>query len=288
LAEVVFFHLGLHKTATGWLQRQLFPKLRLPVYRTRKFDKIIEIIAREPVDAIIISHEGLGGRISDRKAPGDALKMFQSTLDRIAQLPTRNKVLIGFREQVAWINSAYAQRGKKAVVTPEQYRESYSLDDLLWMHRLELCDRYGLESFLFLYEEFDHDPITLVADMCKFMGTSAPQDAVELLARRENQSPRTERGLHISRVGYGIAHVLGSVPWVNTKMLRQFSSRLGARLDSQHDGDPRLVLTGADAERLREDWDKLVGVVGARRGRYFQRFANPARHFIERRESIGS
>jgi hypothetical protein len=107
------------------------------------------------------------------------------------------------------------------------------------MHRLELCDRYGLESFLFLYEEFDHDPITLVADMCKFMGTSAPQDAVELLARRENQSPRTERGLHISRVGYGIAHVLRKTPGQIQKMLANFSPDL-ALGSIQHDGDPRL------------------------------------------------
>lgn len=268
MANTIFFHIGLHKTATGWLQRQLFPSLPLPIYRTRKFDKIGDLAADPSTDAIIISHEGLGGRISDSKAPGDTMAIFSSTIARIADLPIEGKVLIGFREHAAWINSAYAQRGKKSAVTPVQYRDSYVLGDLLWMDRVALCDRHGLKSFQFLYEEFGHDPITLVADLCKFLETPMPGNTAELLARRENPSPRTARGFRVSRVAHRIARALGGLPGVDAKRLRASASKLGAGCDSAA-GPPLIVLKEAETERLRDDWSELVGSVALRRGRDF-------------------
>jgi hypothetical protein len=45
LAEVVFFHLGLHKTSAGWLQGNFFPSCATRLSHTQ-IDKITEIIAR--------------------------------------------------------------------------------------------------------------------------------------------------------------------------------------------------------------------------------------------------
>jgi hypothetical protein len=274
LVKTVYFHLGLHKTATSWLQRQFFPNLGLPLYRTRKFEKIEQLAADDSADAIIVSHEGLGGRISDEKTPGDALAVFTSTIDRIAGMHRRSKVLIGFREQADWINSAYAQRGKKHSIAPEQYRGTYALDDMLWMRRVELCDRYGLQSFLFLYEEFNHDAPTLLADLCNFLGAPLPKNIGVSLARRENQSPRTERGYRVSRAAYAMSKTLGRLPWINFKRLRTSALRLGARFDSEETPPSKIILGPAETSRLEEDWKDLVSLISERRCRNFSSIAD--------------
>ena len=44
MSEVII-HLGMHKTGTTWLQRQLFPKLdRVEVKRAKSIDEIAGII----------------------------------------------------------------------------------------------------------------------------------------------------------------------------------------------------------------------------------------------------
>ncbi len=271
MAKVVYLHLGLHKTATGWLQRQFFPRLGLPLHRTRKMEKIAALAAEPGTEALIVSHEGLGGRIGDDKAPGDALNTFEATLRGIDGLPARSKVLIGFREHSAWIGSAYAQRGKKATVTADAYRDTYSLEELSWVRRVELCDRRRLDSFLFLYEEFAHDPVALCEDLCRFLGTPMPDDVASLLARRENPSPRTERGLRLARAAHGVARVLGALPLTNAKRLRQAASEFGASFDS-NETPVAVDFREVDKERLGEDWRRLVEIVAERRGRDFSAF----------------
>jgi hypothetical protein len=275
VARVVFFHLGLHKTATSWLQNQLFPKLPLPVHRTQKLEKLDDKIARHSEEAILISHEGLGGCIDDSKAPGDALRTFQTTLAHIARSWPNGKILIGFREHVAWMNSAYTQRAKKCLVTPEQYHDSFSLDDLLWVRRVELCEQYGLESFFFLYEEFANDPSALLLDLCGFLGTPVPVDAHVLLAERENTSPRTEQGIRISRVAYSAVEALSGLPGLKhrlrKKRLRNFALRLGTSFDSGRE-PPRITLAPCERERLQADWNEVVRRVSLRRQRNFSAF----------------
>jgi hypothetical protein len=272
LAKTVYLHLGLHKTATGWLQRQFFPRLELPLHRTRKLEKIAALAAGLSADRIIVSHEGLGGRIGDDKAPGDSLKMFEATLEGISGLRAEPKLLIGFREHAAWLGSAYAQRGKKSSVTPEAYRDSYSREDLLWMRRVALCDERGLGSFLFLYEEFAHDPLRLCEDLCRFLGVALPDDTAALLARRENPSPRTEKGLRMSRAAYALARVLGALPFVDAKRLRQAASEFGASFDSD-EAPIRIGFRQEDAAALGSDWEELVSTIGERRGRDFSAFS---------------
>jgi hypothetical protein len=281
LAKTVYLHLGLHKTATGWLQRQFFPRLGLPLYRTRKLERIAGLAVGAPADRIIVSHEGLGGRISDDKAPGDSLRMFQATLDGIAELPATTKLLVGFREQSAWIGSAYAQRGKKATLTPEAYRDTYSRDDLLWMKRVRLGDERGLESFLFLYEEFAQDPVRLCEDLCRFLGVTPPEDMASLLARRENPSPKTEGGLRMSRAAYALTRVLGALPFVDAKRLRRAASEFGASFDSD-EAPIKIGLGEQDEAVLGRDWEELVREIGERRARDFSAFL-PQRRAIKSR-----
>jgi hypothetical protein len=271
LAKTIYLHLGLHKTATGWLQRQFFPRLGLPLHRTRKLEKIAVLAAAARGDRIIVSHEGLGGRISDDKAPGDSLRMFEATLDSITELPATSKLLIGFREHSDWISSAYAQRGKKAPLTPEAYRDTYSRGDLIWMKRVRLGDERGLESFVFLYEEFAQEPVRLCQDLCRFLGVAPPEDIASLLARRENPSAKTERGLRMSRVAHGLARVLGALPFANAKSLRRAAWEFGASFDSD-EAPTKIDISAQDEAALKNDWQELVDEIGKRRGRDFSAF----------------
>jgi hypothetical protein len=266
VAKTLYLHLGLHKTATGWLQRQFFPRLGLPLYRTRKLDRIAALAAGSEADRIIVSHEGLGGKISDDKAPGDSLRIFAETLAGLGAVEAETRLVLGFREHVSWVGSAYAQRGKKTAVTPEQYRATYSLDDLDWMKRVRLCDESGFSPFLFLYEEFASDPIALCEDLCRFLDVAMPDDVPALLAQRENPSPRSERGLRIARGAQNVARVLGALPFLDAKKLRAGASAFGARFDTD---EPRIEIRFPDDElrRLNDDWRALSALIAERRGK---------------------
>jgi hypothetical protein len=135
------------------------------------------------------------------------------------------------------------------------------------VRRVELCDRQNVDAFLFLYEEFAGDPVALCEDFCRFLGARMPENTASLLARRENPSPRTERGLRLARAAHGVARVLGALPLANAKRLRQAASEFGARFDSDEDPPVAIGFREAEEEKLREDWRRLVGIVSERRGR---------------------
>ncbi len=271
----VFFHIGLHKTGTTWLQRALFPALSdVTTKRSRSLPKIKDAIANNDA-VLIISHEGMSGSISTQKSPGDRDKRLRENIEKMSALNNCNGIIIGFREQLSWINSAYSEKAKKEPVLPESYLESFSPTELSWCKLLDAVGAARAPIFCFLYEELLHGPESLISDLCGFLGTPVPSNWSEISERRENRSPRGSLGQHASRALFSIARVLKNAPLISRakRPLRGVGSRLGTRLDRYSAPATAITFNDELAKELEADWNTLLSIVGERRGRDFSALA---------------
>jgi hypothetical protein len=260
----VFFHIGLHKTATTWFQHHLFPNLAgVKCLVTKRIADIAEPIGDPSIR--VVSHESLSGTLSSEKRPGDNKRRLAETLASIAAAAPGAPIIIGFREHESWLAAAYAQKAKKQGVRLEDYIATFSPDDLSWCRSLDLIEEGNRSVFAFLFEELSYAPEALIDDLCRFLGTEAPANLNELLRVRENASPRSQAGQLLSRPFFQFSYALKRYTSIDTKSLRDLGARLGTRLD--HTFAPLdLGLNQDIARKLRADWERLLQRVGERRG----------------------
>lgn len=115
----VFFHIGMHKTATSWFQRQLFPNIDgAYLISSKKMDEIAAALAafdaqtsREST-VLVVSHEGLGGSISWDRRPGETLERLSRNLAALMTLRPDAAVIIGYRKHEGWLRLRIRAAGK--------------------------------------------------------------------------------------------------------------------------------------------------------------------------------
>lgn len=261
----MFFHIGLHKTASTWFQRHLFPNLAgVNCLVTKRIADIAKPEDDAPI--LIVSHESLSGTLSSEKQPGDNKKRLTETLGSIAAVAPGAPIIIGFREHASWLTAAYAQKAKKQGVQLNRYVATFSREDLSWCRSLDLIEDGRKSVFPFLYEELSCAPEVLIDDLSRFLGTERPANLTELLAVRENASPRSQFGQILSRPFFQTSYALENFTSIRTKSLREFGARLGTRVD-QHFAPLQIGLDQDMAQDLRRDWERLLQRIGALRSR---------------------
>lgn len=101
----IYFHIGLHKTGTTYLQKKYFPKLPIKYIKGSKpFFNVINFIA-EHNEKILISEENLSGQLFS----GKKNQQFINTISSIKSAYPNAKIIIGFRKHSDFIISAYKQ-----------------------------------------------------------------------------------------------------------------------------------------------------------------------------------
>ena len=281
MAEVIF-HLGMHKTGTTWLQRQLFPELdKVEVKRAKSIDEIAGFIkgsaASDDCSRTIILSEVLSGSTSPRRKPGSSYPTLKQNLERIATLAPNGRIIIGFREHRSWLQSAFShQKAKKSFdMSLSDYVDLYG-GDLLWCPKLDLIEEHCSSVFPFLFEELLQYPHALLDDLCRFIGKPTPPNLDELLRKRENVAPRSEVGQRVSR----IIKVFPSRSKRAKLEHRRFAYRVGALFD-RYFLNPALSVDPELASALGQDWNNLLRRIGERRCRDFsalRRYAMPGHH----------
>jgi hypothetical protein len=263
----LYFHIGLHKTATGWLQKILFPRLEgIQVHETRS-ERDIRILAGSE-GRHLITHEGMSGKLARDKEPGTYRQRLLSSLELIREVSPAPCIMVGFREQRAWINSAFSQKAKKAAIDQETYLRTYAPNELCWREVLNLVEKTAAQTFPYLYEEFSSDPAALINDMCRFLGVTPPVDLDRLLQERVNLSPRTDFGQRIAQPFFKLSYSLDRLG-LRTKPLRNLGARLGARIDGYGARQREIDIDTATEKLWREDWAGLVRQVSELRNRQF-------------------
>lgn len=265
----VCFHIGLHKTATKWFQRRLFPAIDgIELIETDDLAEAAARIATSRARRVIVSHERMSGMIRDSLPPGTGTARLADSLAAIAHHCPGAGIIIGFREHGDWINSAFAQRAKKRGLSPRSYLAGFSQEDLSWCGKLDRVEAAFPRVFPFLYEELALDPLGLVDDICRFIDVPPPGGLEAMLHLRENRSPRSRIGQILAQPFHRSANRLGRLPGLSVAGVQEFGAQLGARFDRLFPNLPPAVVFGpAQRAMLAKDWTALLLRVDVLRGR---------------------
>jgi hypothetical protein len=265
----IYFHVGLGKVASTYLQYNVFPKLEGIHYIQRtKYKKSIEIIKEGKYDKYLVSRE------FDNQYE-EEVKWFSS------HFPD-TKVIICFRRNDEWIASQYRRAVKNGFHW--DFNVFFDLDDAentYWKHhqvefypKIQQTEKYFTQKPLCLFhEELKEDPWVFFDKISKFSGTTYSKDKVSLKVKHSSYSEKQLRVLRAFCRKYKktppnmpanrILHWLTYRPWWAFFHLIMYAATLFP--ESWVPKEP--LETKEYKKRIREvyqeDWDKVVAYAKA-------------------------
>lgn len=186
----VYFHVGLERTATTFLQTQVFPAMRGVEYVPKAdFRHAAERITHTQAAKVLVSHE------------------FDSGLERAAkdfteQFPDAHPI-IAFRRQDSWIVSQYKRHIKKGhrtrfrdFIDLENDRGYYKKSSLHYTEKLRLLERYFRpEPLVLLFEDLKDRPEDFVQQIADYVGCTYAPDQLNLNARHVSYADKQLKAL---------------------------------------------------------------------------------------------
>jgi len=161
----VIIHIGLHRTGTTFLQKDVFEKIPNINY---VFDDSLHRIKLTP-GTNLISNEGLS-----LSMPHSLPNRIQ-ILDLLKILFPEAKIIIGFREKEKWLRSCYYRyviSGGK--LSFEKYLENYKSNVINYeQYMFELRKRFK-EIYVYQFEELNKNREKTIKDICAFIGCKVP------------------------------------------------------------------------------------------------------------------
>lgn len=210
-------HIGYHKTATSWFQRELYP--RVGRARTLTQDEVFEhilrpralefdaraarkAIAAEPGVRIVLCDEELSGNIHSGGLHG---LLTQEAAHRLRATFPDGDVVVLLRSQVMMIAAAYLQyvrmggthRIDRYLLHPEEVRPSraplFSFGHFDYDRLLEHYEKlFGRERLhVYLYEDFRRDNAAFLERFCNDLRLDVDLKGLELRPRNVSYGRRT-------------------------------------------------------------------------------------------------
>ena len=144
MEPTIFWHVGLGRTATTFMQTQIFPKLKDVYYINKKnFKKADEIIKQNPHNKYLLSHEFSRGLY-------EALRNF-------ARKYPDARIIIVFRRHDKWIASHYRRVVKNG--QPYMFKEYFDVDNDEGVWKID--DLYYYPKLECIEKNFNHKPLVL-------------------------------------------------------------------------------------------------------------------------------
>lgn len=212
-------HLGLHKTASTFMQHHFFPlhsdelgylNLRRSAPRFSAYLLHCNDLDWDPATALSLFEEGLcrtdcpnGHRmlISDEQfcgSPWDNASSRKRSFDRLHQLFPEARYLIVFRNQQELVQSLYLQYVKtggsaswREFLTHDRHPLRFALKSYLnyGAYLKYVISQVGKERVgCFLYEDMKRDPVSYCGKLAAFLQIEAKQDLNHIVQRKANKS----------------------------------------------------------------------------------------------------
>ena len=170
----IFFHVGLAKTGSTFLQQNFFPKLQNIKYiSTHKYRKCIDIIKRTNYDSYLISRE------FDRQLEGEVKKI-------LSHFP-ETKIIIVFREHKKWISSQFKRFSKNGFhfKFEDFYNNNNSgywkNEDMLYVNKLSIINKYSKHNPLVLnFDELKKNPHSYLSKIADYTNSSYIKNSISL------------------------------------------------------------------------------------------------------------
>ena len=191
MPQKIFFHLGLSKTGSTFLQQQIFPKLPSIHYiPTVKYRKALDIIPKISDNKILVSRE------FDQQFEQE-IKKFS------AQYPDAFPIVV-FREPSSWAVSNYKRFVKNG--HPISFTEFidiqkddglFKIQDFTYSRYLELLDEYFTQKpLVLLYEDLRQNPQDFINKIADYL-------VIDIDAKKFNLHPNhvsySEKSLKLVR-----------------------------------------------------------------------------------------
>ena len=166
----VFFHVGLGKVASTFLQQQLFPKLcGIHYIGPQQYKKSAVIIRRSKESKILVSRE--------------FDKQLEEELRWFCQEVPHPRVIICLRRQDDWIASQYRRRVKNGWLIPfdefidlEKDQGFWKKEELYYQPKIDLIKEItGHEPLVMRYDQLREKPEVFVRRICDFMDVPVPE-----------------------------------------------------------------------------------------------------------------
>jgi len=258
----IFFHVGLGKTGTTFLQYRVFPYFSGMEYIQRtKYKKAKEIIRRGSSERYFLSFE-CDQQLED--VVRDWAKDFPQT-----------RPIIVFRRHDSWIASQFRRFLKNCHVTTfkelldlDQNKGLFKKEELFFMPKIRLLEEvFEKQPIILLYDTMKKDPKSFIHDLATRMESSVDVDALDFSNKHSSYSDRQLTFLMRASPYINLRKKVvfqnkfieffrkSAVNWTRYSIL--FIGRFWPEKKEQN-----TLLDPADLERVRmsysEDWNEIL------------------------------
>lgn len=172
-AQEIYFHIGMERTATSYLQKKVFPRFNNIHYIPKKDYKNKQAI---------INRSGHNRYLLTYELPPD----MESELKQFAQHYPKAKIIIVIRRQDQWIASQYKRYLKngqcvelKDLLDLKHDKGYWKKTQLLFYPKLQFIEQlFGQKPCILFYEDLKKDPVTFINRFAAFIGASYDSDTI--------------------------------------------------------------------------------------------------------------
>ena len=170
----IYFHVGLAKTGSTFLQNNFFPKLKSIKYiSTHKYRRCIDIINNTNYDSYLISRE------FDRQLEGEVKK--------ILNYFPETKIIIVFREHKKWISSQFKRFSKNGYhfKFEDFYNNANSgywkNEDMIYIDKINIIKKYSKHEPLVLnFDELKINPHSYLTKISEYTKSNYNKSNISL------------------------------------------------------------------------------------------------------------
>ncbi len=181
----IFFHVGLSKTASTYLQNRFFNKLKgINYIGNHNYKKYQEIIENSKDDKLLVSRE------FDRQ--------FDQEVEKFAKYYPDAKVIIVLRRHDSWMASQYRRFVKNGGTKEfEQFFDVqndnglWAVKDALFYPKLKKLDElFSTKPLVIFYDEIKNDILGVFDKIAKFTGTTYNKENINLTSKHKSYSEK--------------------------------------------------------------------------------------------------
>ena len=273
IQKQIYFHLGLHKTASTFLQQNVFPNFYGLTYIDKKDFHIKEkIIEDSNCKNILISRE------IDPEDKSGLVKIKEVAANYPSTIP-----ILFLRQHGPWVVSRYKHYVKYGYKDFDEFFDSQhdqgiiKKSNLEYMKKIELLRRYYQNPpYVFFHEELINNLFGVIDELSRLLGaTYAKKDISTQKANQSYSDNQLQIIKKINRIcDQNINHNSHSKPSRFCKIVSRLFSRTGAYFSSidesfRHNGQ-KLVekdIIETINTLYRDDWQRCLDYAQNMRGR---------------------
>lgn len=163
----IYIHLGLPKTATTFLQKNVFRYSKDLHYVTK-----IPFSSETKKKSILISNEAISGS----PQAGKTVERRNKIVKTLSQMYPEAGIIIGIRNKQKWIQSLYKQYIKQGGIKKfdDWYDEIFDQRHLDFDGYLSLLESLFPKIYVYQLEDFKKDNEKEIKDLCDFLDIAVP------------------------------------------------------------------------------------------------------------------